>query len=95
LSVTSLTSLISVLALLLLPGCGVKKDILSFEKIESLELEDTPFYPQKEYQCGPASLATLLVASGVCVDPDILVPLVYLPGRRGSLQLELMSASRR
>jgi len=58
-------------------------------------LLDTPFHPQTEYQCGPAALATVLGASGVEVTPDSLVPQVYLPGREGSLQLELVAATRR
>ena len=47
------------------------------------------------YQCGPASLAMLLGASDVIIDPDVLAPQIYLPARRGSLQIELISASRR
>ena len=30
-----------------------------------IELADTPFFPQDDYQCGPAALATLLGASGI------------------------------
>lgn len=58
-------------------------------------LLDTPFHPQTEYQCGPAALATVLGASGVEVSPESLVSQVYLPGREGSLQLELVAATRR
>jgi tetratricopeptide (TPR) repeat protein len=54
-----------------------------------------PFFPQSRYQCGPAALATVLVASGVKTTPDSLVPEVYLPERRGSFQLELMASARR
>ena len=61
----------------------------------TLELRDTPFFPQKEFQCGPAALATVLAASGVAVEPDALAPQVFLPGRNGSLQAELIGASRR
>jgi tetratricopeptide (TPR) repeat protein len=61
----------------------------------TLELHDTPFFPQEEYQCGPAALATVLAASGIAVRPDELTGKVYLPERRGSLQLELIAASRR
>lgn len=59
------------------------------------ELTAVPFFPQTEYQCGPAALATLLVHSGVDTHPEALAPQVYLPGRQGSLQLELLAASRR
>jgi hypothetical protein len=61
----------------------------------ALELDDTPFYPQDAYQCGPAALATVLGASQVTVSPQELTPQLYLPGRRGSLQAELISATRR
>jgi tetratricopeptide (TPR) repeat protein len=61
----------------------------------ALELADTPFYPQEAYQCGPAALATVLGASQVAVSPEELTPQLYLPGRRGSLQAELIAATRR
>lgn len=60
-----------------------------------VELDATPFFPQRRYQCGPAALATVLVASGVETDADALVPEVYLPARQGSLQAELLGAARR
>lgn len=59
------------------------------------ELTDTPFFPQKRFQCGPAALATVLGAHGVTVTPDELVPQVYLPARQGSLQPEIIAAVRR
>lgn len=60
-----------------------------------VELVDTPFFPQEQYQCGPAALATVLVATGIATDADALVPEVYLPARKGSLQAELLAATRR
>lgn len=59
-----------------------------------IELTATPFYAQADYQCGPAALATVLVASGAAVSPDDLVPQIYLPGRRGSTQTEIIAATR-
>jgi tetratricopeptide (TPR) repeat protein len=59
-----------------------------------IELSDTPFFLQESHQCGPAALATVLAASGADVTPEQLVPQTYLPGRRGSLQLELIAAAR-
>lgn len=58
-------------------------------------LASVPFHPQTQYQCGPAALATVLGASGVAITPEALVPQVYLPRREGSLQLELVAATRR
>src|SRR5690606_31071454 len=62
---------------------------------ERVELAHVPFFPQEDYQCGPAALATVLSASGVDVTADALTRQVYLPGRRGSLQTELVAATRR
>ena len=59
------------------------------------ELTETPFFPQDDYQCGPAALATVMVAAGVKVTPEELVPQVYLPERKGSLQVEMLAAARR
>lgn len=79
-------------------GCAASPplaDGLPPEMPRSLELRDTPFFPQKDYQCGPAALATVLQASGIAVEPSALAPQVYLPERRGSLQVELVAATRR
>ena len=62
---------------------------------ERVELAAVPFFPQIEYQCGPAALATVLAGSGVKVTPDDLVSQVYIPERKGSLQIEMMAATRR
>lgn len=53
-----------------------------------------PFFPQERYHCGPAALATVLGASGMAVSPEALVERVYVPGRRGSFQTEMMAAAR-
>src|ERR1700682_5879059 len=59
------------------------------------ELAAVPFLPQDEYQCGPSSLATVLSHAGVKITPEDLVSQVYLPGRRGSLQVEMLAAPRK
>jgi hypothetical protein len=59
------------------------------------ELETVPFFPQKTYQCGPASLAMALNWSGLPVSPDELTDEVFTPLRKGSLQTALISAARR
>jgi hypothetical protein len=59
-----------------------------------VELARTPFFPQTEYQCGPAALATVLAGSGVPVLPEELTSKVYVPARGGSLQPEMLAAAR-
>jgi tetratricopeptide (TPR) repeat protein len=68
----------------LLPGAAAR-----------VELLDAPFFPQEDHQCGPSALATVLEASGTTALPEQLVAEVYLPGRQGSLQQELLAAARR
>lgn len=60
-----------------------------------MELETVPFFAQEEYQCGPAALAMVLNAAGVTVTPDALKEQVYLPERKGSLQVEMLASARR
>lgn len=59
------------------------------------ELTGTPFYPQEVHHCGPAALTTLLTSTGVAVTPDELAAQIYLPGRKGSLGVELLATPRR
>lgn len=59
------------------------------------ELTETPFFPQREFECGPAALAIVLLASGAPVTADDLSREVYLPDRRGSLQAEMLATTRR
>jgi len=61
----------------------------------SFELDAVPFYPQEKYQCGPATLAMALNWSGLPITPDELKDQVYTPSRKGSLQLAMVSATRR
>jgi len=60
-----------------------------------VELKQVPFYPQEDYECGPAALAMAATAAGLSVRPEQLVEQVYLPGRKGSLQQEMLAAGRR
>jgi Peptidase_C39 like family len=58
------------------------------------ELADTPFFPQDVNECGPAALATVLAGGGVRVTPDELAPQLYVPGRKGTLQAEMVAVAR-
>jgi tetratricopeptide (TPR) repeat protein len=58
-------------------------------------LTAVPFYPQEEYQCGPAALAMAISWSGLPVRSEDLVEEVYTPSRKGSLQTAMIAAARR
>lgn len=59
------------------------------------QIANVPFFPQVEYQCGPAALATALAHAGAPVTPDELVSQVYIPARKGSVTTEMLAAPRR
>ena len=75
-------------------GCAVTPPTASL-RMSSIELADAPFFPQIEHQCGPAALATILSDKGLPVAPADLISEVYIEGLEGSLQAELLSATRR
>lgn len=80
-------------------GCAVQTAALQATPPSGLprsaELAATPFFPQTEYQCGPAALATALGALGIAASPAQLADEVFLPARAGTLQTEMLSGARR
>ncbi len=83
---------------LLLSACAINPRVDLAELSDAKQpvlLNAVPFYPQKKYQCGPAALAGILQYSGVDADPVSLVGEVYVPARKGSLQVEMLAATRR
>lgn len=88
------------LCALLLAGCAAtpQYDALRGSPPAELpvrsELEDTPFFPQQRYQCGPAALATVLAARGIDTTPEALTDRVYLPALRGSVLQEIAATAR-
>ena len=88
---------IGVVLLLALLGACARSPVLQPETARlpaRVELTRAPFFPQDDYQCGPAALATVLVHDGIASHPEQLRERVYLPGRQGSLQVELVAAAR-
>jgi len=59
-----------------------------------VELIDVPFFPQQKYHCGPSSLASIVNYRGTPVEPDQIAQMIYVPGLKGSLQIEVEAAAR-
>ncbi|WP_422102219.1 PA2778 family cysteine peptidase [Vreelandella sp.] len=86
------------LLLLLLTGCARSPVLLESTKTSltpQTELTEVPFFAQTEYQCGPATLAMVLHHAGIEASVDELIPQVFLPGRDGSVQPEMLATVRR
>lgn len=88
-----LRGVVLILFVALLPACATLPALPDAHAAR--ELTSVPFFPQTELQCGPAALATVLVHGGIAVTPEQLTPEVFLPGRGGSLQVEMLAAVRR
>lgn len=65
------------------------------EFIQPQEIIRVNFNPQRDYECGPASLATMLQWQGLNISDSRLVPQIYIPERKGSLQIEMLATVRR
>ncbi len=77
-----------------LMACTPRPRTALIEPKPALELTEVPFFPQEDYQCGPAALAEVLQWSGVDVTPERLTPKLFIPDRKGSLQVELQAQTR-
>ncbi len=64
-------------------------------------LSNVPFFPQEEYQCGPAALATVMnywyarSGSTVRIGVDEIARAIYSPGARGVLPTDLENYPRK
>jgi tetratricopeptide (TPR) repeat protein len=90
-----------VACVLLLAGCATPPQVAQLQRDwpsklpERVLLEQVPFYAQDDFLCGPATLAMVAQAAGSTATPEALTPQVYLPGRQGALQQEMLAATRR
>lgn len=83
----------ALLLLVALAGCQSRAPLSAGMPGEA-QVPAVPFFPQDDYQCGPAALATVLGSAGVAAAPQALVAEVWLPQRQGSLAMELVAAAR-
>lgn len=90
-----------VACVLLLVGCATPPQVARLQQDwpahlpDQVLLEQVPFHAQDDFLCGPATLAMVAQAAGRSVTPEALTPQVYLPGRQGALQQEMLAAARR
>ena len=87
------------LALAILAGCSGREVPDTDQWPEDIPRKaftgSVPFYPQKEYQCGPSALAMVLNWSGKKTTPDQISGWVFTPSLKGSLQPAMIAGTRR
>lgn len=64
---------------------------LDIREEENVHLIDgVPFHPQKAYQCGPASLASVLNYYGTDASPDEIAQNIYSASAGGTLNIDMV-----
>lgn len=58
------------------------------------QIQNVPFYPQQQFFCGPTTLAEVANYHQQSLNPFDIAPLTFVPGLEGSLQIEMVAATR-
>ncbi|MBI4687785.1 MAG: peptidase C39 family protein [Nitrospirae bacterium] len=53
-------------------------------------IENVPFHPQEDYQCGPASLAGVMNYWGMNITPENIAKDIYSGSARGTLNIDMV-----
>lgn len=53
-------------------------------------INNVPFHPQEDYQCGPASLAGVLNYWGISVTPEEIAKEIYSASAKGTLNIDML-----
>lgn len=90
---------LSVALLLAVAACATPQTVAVIDAPGDLPSQaavpEVPFFPQEDYYCGPAALATVLGWGGLPATPDELALQVYTPERQGTLQNDILASARR
>ncbi len=57
-------------------------------------ITQVPFYPQQDFYCGPTTLAEVAGFYGKSQGPAAIAPQTFIPELKGSLQIEMVAATR-
>lgn len=85
---------------LLLSGCQgtPQADRIALQKPSGVPLSHTinnvPFYAQEQYYCGPTTLSEIFEYYGHNISANDIAPKIFIPDKEGSLQLEMITATR-
>jgi tetratricopeptide (TPR) repeat protein len=57
-------------------------------------IDAVPFYPQEQFYCGPTTLSEVFGYYKNDIPPNDIAPKMFIPDKEGSLQLEMITATR-
>jgi ABC-type bacteriocin/lantibiotic exporter with double-glycine peptidase domain len=78
----------SIIVLFLIASCTTTQNITQTQDIQMIH--DVPFYPQEDYQCGPASIASVMGYWNVHVDPDEIGKEIFSKSAGGTVTIDMM-----
>ncbi|MGD8688119.1 MAG: C39 family peptidase [Syntrophobacterales bacterium] len=79
----------------LLSSCSTgAKELEIARPSQAALIKDVPFFPQLDYQCGPASLAGVLNYYGDTVTPGEIAEAIYRQKIRGTVSLDMVLYAR-
>jgi predicted double-glycine peptidase len=76
-----------------MPSCSSLHEI--HKSSANTIIKDVPFYSQESYQCGPASLATVINYLNVPVKPEEIAEDIYSKSAHGTLNLDMVLYAQR
>jgi predicted double-glycine peptidase len=83
------------LLLCLVSSCSTgSKEFSIIRPSQTVIIQEVPFFPQLDYQCGPASLAGVLSYYGDNVGPDEITESIYRENIRGTVSLDMVLYAR-
>jgi tetratricopeptide (TPR) repeat protein len=85
--------------LLLLAGCQTppQTQLLLAQPPDIVQqhlITQVPFFPQQQFFCGPTTLSEVAGFYGLNKSPTTIAPSTFIPGREGTLQIEMVAATR-
>ena len=94
-AVTPRMAALALLFALSLVGCaGSRSSFAPSPPAGAARLANVPFFPQLDYQCGPASLAGVLNYYGRRTSPDEAAQAIFRPSIRGTVTLDMVLYAR-
>ena len=77
-----------IILMFFLSSCAISKDNVGTGMAHLIR--NVPFFPQETYQCGPASLAEVMLYWGVKTSPESISKEIYSNSARGTLTLDMV-----